>query len=253
MIKKKQITAVASHVYSIHKKTTARSFHTHPVTQLSYTVEGVLYVTVANKLWIVPPNRAIWIPKQIAHKNEMHKDLTVKSLYLPDSYVSGLPKSVQLLQLTELAKAAISKICNLDSAHLASLAGQRLLAVLKDELKELPITKCAEISLPENRQLYLIYQLFRSSKDHYPSVDEAARHIHVSTRTLLRLFKKEMGMSFVVWKQQFLFVKAIELLQQYKNIGLVAHKLGYKSDSAFIAMFKKMSGGQLPSHFVVNG
>ncbi len=233
-------------VKTLHQKTTAKEFHTHHVAQLFFTIEGVMYITAENNLYIIPPNMAIFIPKNVAHKSEMLKNLTIASLYLPDQYTKQLPKSTQLMPLTELAKALIIKICTLNAEKLKQIGGKRLINSLLEELNNTETVHYARLILPNNHQILKIYQLFRVAKGNYPSVAEAAASIHVSSRTLLRIFKKQTGISFMVWKQQFLFIKAIELLQKYRYTNTVAYKLGYNSESAFIAMFKKMSGGKLP-------
>lgn len=236
-------------IHSLRKKSTAKHFHTHEMSQLSCSTEGVLYVTVKNKLYIVPPNMAIFIPKKIAHKSEMQKEVVLNSLYLPDTYVKFFHNKIQLVQLTPLASLLILKTCSLEKNYFKQIEGKRLLWVLIDELKNADTIDYAELIIPEDHKLFRVYELFRETKEGWPSNTEVAKHIHVSTRTLLRLFKKETGMNFVVWKQKFRFIKAIELLQRYKNTSLVACRLGYKSDSAYITMFKKMSGGKLPKHF----
>ncbi|HVV69462.1 MAG TPA: AraC family transcriptional regulator [Gammaproteobacteria bacterium] len=233
----------------LRKKSTAKHFHSHETSQLSCSTDGVLYVTIKNKLYIVPPNMAIFIPKHVPHKSEMQKEVTLSSLYLPDTHVKFFLNKIQLIQLTPLANLLILKICSLEKNYFKKIEGKRLLEVLIDELKNADTIHYAEIIIPEDRKLFRAYELFREIKEGWPSNHEVAEHLHVSTRTLLRLFKKETGMSFVIWKQKFRFVKALELLQRYKNTSMVASRLGYKSDSAFITMFKKMSGGKLPKYF----
>ena len=105
------------------------------------------------------------------------------------------------------------------------------------------------LAIPTNPILLKVYELFASSKESYPSILDTAEHVCTSTRTLVRLFKQELGIIFILWKQQFIFIKALELLMVEKSTTTVAYKMGYNSDSAFITMFKKMSGGKLPSSF----
>lgn len=123
-----------------------------------------------------------------------------------------------------------------------------LIAVLLDELNEQSVINYS-LKIPKSPLLFKIYELFVQSIDYFPSLIKCAEHIHVGSRTLLRMFKHELGVSFVLWKQQFIFIKALELLILEKSTTTVAYKLGYNSDSAFITMFKKMSGGKLPSAF----
>ncbi len=207
--------------YSLHRRSAAREFHTHPSAQLSFTVEGILHVTAENKKFAVPPHMAIFIPKGVRHKNEMSKDLMLESIYFSDYYTKHFPKSVTLLKLNSWAEALIHKICANDTIINKS-SGKKLLSLLTEELQQTETVPWAQLTLPEHHKLLKIYQLFKSAKGKFPSLSEAAEYMHITPRTLLRLFRKETGMSYILWKQQFLYIKALEWLPRYKNIGKAA-------------------------------
>ena len=66
--------------------------------------------------------------------------------------------------------------------------------------------------------------------------------IGTSSRTLIRLFKKETGLSYRGWIQQMHIVLALSQLAQGQAISHIATLLGYTSTSAFSAMFKRHLG-----------
>lgn len=49
-------------------------------------------------------------------------------------------------------------------------------------------------------------------------------------------------MNYQAWRQQWRYIKAIELLAQEKPYHYITQELGLTSDSAFISFFRKMSG-----------
>ena len=234
-------------VICVDKNISNTEFHMHEKAQLSYTIEGVMYVNIQNYLYIVPPHMAIFIPQGLEHKALMHKALKVKGIYFSNKYINGLPKTAQLINLSELSKILITTICSLNPEDLNSR--KNLISVLLDEIKNSDKINYA-VKIPKEPRIYKIYKLFQNKTDTaYPSIEESAAHVNTSSKTLTRLFKKDTGLSFILWKQQFIFIKSLELLQKYKRTTIVAYKLGYNSDSAFISMFKRLSGGKLPSYF----
>ena len=72
--------------------------------------------------------------------------------------------------------------------------------------------------------------------------------IGASERTMARLFKAELGLSYQQWRQQAILAHALPLLARGTPVSQVAAASGYASDSAFSAMFKAAMG-QPPSYF----
>ena len=67
-------------------------------------------------------------------------------------------------------------------------------------------------------------------------------YFYMSSKTLNRLILKDLGVTFIVWKQ-YLAVK-ISLIQMSENKTLtnIAYDLGYQSPSNFCRMFKNITG-----------
>ena len=60
-----------------------------------------------------------------------------------------------------------------------------------------------------------------------------------SARTLERLFRKEMQLSFGLWRRQVRLLEAMDRLAAGTPVTSVALDLGYRSPSAFTVMFKR--------------
>jgi AraC-like DNA-binding protein len=63
-----------------------------------------------------------------------------------------------------------------------------------------------------------------------------------SGRTLERLFRAETGMTLHHWRQQARLLASLERIADHQPVATVALDLGFRSQSAFIAMFKKYLG-----------
>lgn len=71
----------------------------------------------------------------------------------------------------------------------------------------------------------------------------------VSSLTLSRLFVRETGLTFGVWRKRLFLQKAINRLSKGENVTRVAFDLGYQSLAAFIEMFRQ-SLGALPGLYL---
>ena len=81
----------------------------------------------------------------------------------------------------------------------------------------------------------------RSWKDRR-TLDDWAQVAGASSRTLARLFERDLGMSFNQWRQRIRFHNALEALSRGESIARVAKQHGYNSASAFSAAFGKVMG-----------
>ena len=70
----------------------------------------------------------------------------------------------------------------------------------------------------------------------------------MSSRTLARLFQRELGMSFLSWRTQLLLLEAQGRLAQGQSSSRIAQGLGYDSHAAFCAMFRKSLGVSPTQH-----
>ncbi|MBL1845073.1 AraC family transcriptional regulator, partial [Klebsiella pneumoniae] len=73
--------------------------------------------------------------------------------------------------------------------------------------------------------------------------------VGASARTLARRFRDELGVSFSQWRQQAVLASAIPMMSQGMPLSRVAQELGYNSQSAFSAMFRRAFGSS-PSAFL---
>lgn len=115
---------------------------------------------------------------------------------------------------------------------------------------------CAESRQPATTKLDPAYATYLRCRGHllrnYPilsSIEEAARHCHVSAAYLTRLFKRydtETPLAYLTRLK--LTQAAIKLRQPDAQVKAVAWELGYKSAAHFSRVFKEWSGAA-PQHW----
>ncbi|WIY48352.1 AraC family transcriptional regulator [Paracidovorax citrulli] len=71
---------------------------------------------------------------------------------------------------------------------------------------------------------------------------EWARYVHSTERTLARRCTRDLGMTFLEWRQRLRLSRAFAMLADGLAVQVVAQQLGYGTTSAFIAMFQKTIG-----------
>lgn len=75
------------------------------------------------------------------------------------------------------------------------------------------------------------------------SLEQVARHVHLSSAYLSELFKKETGMSFIDYKTIIRIEYAKKLLSTPSmNISEISGKVGYSDPKYFSKLFKKITG-----------
>lgn len=89
-----------------------------------------------------------------------------------------------------------------------------------------------------------------TSETMYP---DQSLYAYDSVPTLARQFQSETGMSFRQWRQQARLVEALGHLANGVPVARIAEKLGYRSASAFTAMFKRALGLEPRRYFAVEG
>src|SRR5262245_51626784 len=81
--------------------------HAHDWHQLVYASQGVLWVHTAQGDWVVPPNRAVWVPQGIEHSIEMTGSVLVQTLYLLPRLGHSLPKQCCAINVPALLRELI--------------------------------------------------------------------------------------------------------------------------------------------------
>jgi AraC-like DNA-binding protein len=74
------------------------------------------------------------------------------------------------------------------------------------------------------------------------SLSELSRQFGAGRRTLERVFRRDTGLSFGMWRQKARLLDSIRRLAEGKSVTEAALDSGYSSASAFVAAFKKTFG-----------
>ena len=225
----------------------ATEWHSHDHACLVYPADGVVTVETEDGHWVVPPQRAVWLPAGARHQTRTSSDVELRSLLIDQSTVPGLPDCSCVVGITPLLRELILHACAVLSDHDISDAEQRVVQVILDQLRTLP-SPAFPLPIPQDRRLRRLVEALMQDPADKRSLEDWGRTVGASSRTLARLFKAETAMTFRAWRQHLRILEALRRLAQGEPVTTVALDVGFDSPSAFAQMFKK-SLGETPGRF----
>jgi AraC-like DNA-binding protein len=215
--------------------------HTHPWGQLIYAAEGVMRVKIGDRLWIVPPARAVWTPPRVSHEIFAHGAFAMRTLYLSPRLCVMLAPECHGVDVGPLLREIILHVVGIGMLDSAQAAQRRVIGVLLDQLRAtgpLPLS----IKLPTDRRARLVAERLQHNPADTAELDDLARGAGASARTLQRLFRDETGLRFSEWRQRLRMLHAVALLGTGTSVTAAGERAGYSTTSAFIAAFRKQLG-----------
>ncbi|MGW0200968.1 helix-turn-helix domain-containing protein [Nonomuraea sp. NPDC003201] len=213
--------------------------HRHDTHQIVYACRGVLSVTTGAGTWVAPANRAIWIPAGTVHEHRAHGDTDLRLVGLAGNPLGlGHPT---VLVVGPLLRELIITYTSDDQPPPDGGERDRLWAVLVDQLKRAPEQR---LHLPTARdpRLAAVCAILHRDPADSRTLAQLAVQAGTSDRTLARLCRRELGMSFPQWRTQLRLHHALLLLADGVAVTTVAHRCGWASASAFIDVFGRAFG-----------
>lgn len=225
--------------------------HYHNVDQLVYACRGVMTVRTAEGSWIVPTNRAVWIPAKVSHTIAMSGEVAMRTLYLRARLAHTLPRGCCVVSVSPLLRELILRACAMGKSKRSVARQRHLTAIILDELETLPTEPLQLPNPSDERAMKIVRRLSENPGERRP-IAALCRSAGIGKRTLERLFQEEIGMTFGKWRQQLRLMHAVRLLAEGEKVTYAALEAGYNTPSAFIEMFKKALG-TTPAQYFRNG
>src|ERR1700677_216132 len=84
-------------------------WHYHDVHQIVYPSSGVLAISAAAGTWVVPPQRAVWIPAGVPHAHRAHGPVQMRTLAFSPAATADppLPAGPVVLEVSPLLREVI--------------------------------------------------------------------------------------------------------------------------------------------------
>jgi len=213
--------------------------HHHIEGQLLFATRGVMLVETEGQRWVIPPQRALWIPPFQIHSYSLLSQTDLRAVYFSRSLIAectNFTKSnqVHVITATELVKELIAGLFS--EQYRGPI--QRKMALLLMEILSEATPLSAELPMPNDERLFCAARELLVSHRWEASLSELAFIASVSERTFSRLFIKDTGFSFRTWKQRARICASLDLLANGVPIKQVAYQLGFSCPAAFTAAFR---------------
>ncbi len=213
--------------------------HAHRRGQLLYGATGVMLVGTRDGDWVVPPQRAVWIPPGVAHEVRM-QGVSTRSLYLEPG--AGRPGTVcEVVDVSPLLRHLLLEAVEMPARYDEAGRDGALAALLLHEVARAPVLPL-HIPLPREPRLAALCRAFVGAPDAARPPQAWADALHMSLRSFSRAFRRQTGMSYSEWRQRACVVLALPRLAAGAPVTAVALDFGYQSPAAFSTMFRRVLG-----------
>jgi AraC-like DNA-binding protein len=225
--------------------------HMHREAQLVYAAKGTMQVTTPKGRWLVPPDRAVWVPARLEHAIDVLADIEMRTLYFD---LAWLKRERRSDSLNAEFVVRVSRL--LHETILALFDGGndpgRTELLVKLAMLELHHAEDSTtfIPLPQEPRCRRAADIVLGDPTAPHDIETLARAVGTSARTLSRLFSSQTQLSFKSWCQRARIAAAIQLLSMEANLSVkqLASDLGYASVPAFSHAFRQVTG-KTPTEF----
>ena len=214
-------------------------WHDHAEQQLVYPSSGLLIVSTPGGSWVVPPQRAVWLPAAVAHAHQAYGATQLRTV--------AFGVHVNPLGLTQPTVLSVSRLLReliiaLTDDPARPLDEQRdLKRVALHQLKPAPALQF-HLPQPGDERLRDVTAILAEDPGSDRTLAELGRAVGAGERTLSRLFRAETGMTFPQWRAQLRLHHSLTLLASGLSVTAAAITCGYSTPSAFTAAFHATFG-----------
>ncbi|MFG2227912.1 helix-turn-helix domain-containing protein [Streptomyces sp. NPDC048644] len=211
--------------------------HSHPLHELVWVRGGTLTSRVKDCVFTVSQGHGLWMPAGTVHGGRATAGAEFRdAFFVPDStpFAFAEPKTIAMTPLLESLLAYLTRT-DLDEA-----ARARAESVVFDVLR--PSERQFALQLPGDPRIDAIAEALLDDPADGRSLEEWARWLGVSDRTVTRAFRHATGLSFAQWRQVLRTHRALLLLSEGFDVMTVSETLGYAQPSSFIAAFRRVMG-----------
>ncbi|MBZ4319682.1 helix-turn-helix transcriptional regulator [Streptomyces sp. SCA2-4] len=219
--------------------------HRHIDGQLLYPSAGVLATTTERGTWIAPPNRVTWTPPGFEHYHRAYGRTEVRVVDVSGPLCAALPDRPTVFTASPLLREAVLVLTG--GRRLRPDARDRLRRVVVDELADVP-EEDLYLPTPADDRLRAVTDLLHADPATPSTLAELGRTAGASERTLSRLFRTELGMSFHRWRSLLRVQHALVRLVEGEPVVDTATRLGWANPTSFIEAFTAIVG-QTPGRY----
>lgn len=223
-------------------------WHSHEFGQLISADKGSMYVGTPDRVLLLSPAMAVWIPPDTQHWLRYGSENVMRYVDVNRAEAKRLGSSCRVFAMTPLL-GALFKATMPDEfktktpKHIGAL--YRLLRHEILSAQDVPLS----LVMPQDKRIRGFAEAALDDPGNVRSVEAWLTNAPASRKTIERLFVSETGMSPSRWLRHARVLHAVSLLASGQKVTTVALEMGYESSSAFSYMFRQTLGVS-PREFV---
>jgi len=227
--------------------------HQHRRAQLVHAARGVLVVTTPEGRWVVPPERAVWIPTRTPHRVASRRPFHLRTLYVePRAAPLVEPGRARVVAVDRLVAELLAVAAGFGPRYARGGPEERLVRVILDRLPALAVAPL-HLPTPKVPALVTIARALADDPSDRRTLADFARAVGATERTLARWFMADVGMTFRAFRAQARLLAALERLGAGEAVTRTAFEVGYADVSSFIEAFKSATGCTPARYFSAEG
>jgi AraC-like DNA-binding protein len=222
-------------------------WHSHKRAQLVYAASGVMVVETRASTWVIPPQRAVWVPSRVEHETRTMGLVAMRTIYVTPRIAKHVLRECCAITVSPLLRELILRAAQAPLLYDRNGPDGRLMKLILDEIRVsrmLPL----HLPIPSHPQLGGVCDRILREIHAPATLARLASDAGMSKRTAERLFLRETGMTFSRWRQQARLLTALTRLAAGQSVKNAAFEAGYATQSAFTSMFKR-TFGTTPSRY----
>lgn len=234
--------------YVLHSKIEEKlPMHSHNKHQMCYVEGGVAFLNTTDKSYFLPARHFLWIPAGIEHNVVSRTSVKmVHNIYFPTALFpehhhvrdkEGIyPVTNLLMEMIYYTEEWFGEIAPENKLKYEFLIALKNIVL---DAANIPLPVVLPTTKNENLRSVLKFIHLNVNKPLY--LENVAEKFGYSSRTLSRLFQKNIDTSFLQYVKLTRIIKSMEhLLQSDLTISEIAYKSGYNSLSAYSYTFQQI-------------
>lgn len=213
--------------------------HHHPRGQLLWPATGSIRVSTPRRTWLVPPERAIWLPSRVPHGFTAFGPTTIHTLYATRETCAAMPAEVRTVATTELLRALLARALTFPLLYDEEGPEGMVMRLILSEIAALPGLPMS-VPMPEDPRLRRFADAVIDRDE--ASVEAWAGRLALGLRTFVRRFQAETGLTPSAFQRQVRLLRALRLMTGGASVTSAAFEAGYETPSAFIEAFRSAFG-----------
>ncbi|MFT4231356.1 MAG: AraC family transcriptional regulator [Leucobacter sp.] len=187
----------------------------------------------------LPVGHALWVPAEVRHALTVRANSVTIPLFFDCDSTATTLRGPTLIAVDRALRTLLLAYLQSSTSILRPQANitRQLLALIEGRPAAVTV-----LPLPVSAPARLVAEALRSNPGDDRSIDELARAVHTSRRTLERLFLAETGLCLRDWRIRNRLEAAALLLRSNASLPAVARRVGYTNVNAFRRVFKSRFG-----------